>query len=76
MAAEPISGKLTEIGSPIAGALEFMRTLSDRAEITILTSRLATTGTTLRERQEAIETWLAEAFAAALKDVDSLTNPS
>lgn len=110
--AEPISGKLTEIGSPIAGALEFMRTLSDRAEITILTSRLATTGTTLRERQEAIETWLAdhgipydhvhrgagkpvahayiddravpcrpmdegtEAFAAALKDVDSLTNPS
>ncbi len=58
--ATPISGKLTEIGPPIAGALEFMRELSEKAEVTILTSRLATTGKTLRERQEAIENWLNE----------------
>lgn len=56
--AQPVNGKLTEIGPPVSGALEFMRDLSDKAEITILTSRLATTGNALRERQEAIEAWL------------------
>lgn len=58
--AEPISGKLTEIGPPVSGALEFMRTLSEKAEVTILTSRLATSGKTLRARQAAIEDWLKE----------------
>jgi len=58
--ATPISGKLTEIGPPMPGALEFMRSLSERAEIIILTSRLATSGKTLRARREAIEAWLDE----------------
>jgi hypothetical protein len=58
--AEPINGKLTEIGPPVSGALEFMRTLSEKAEVTILTSRLATSGKTLRARQQAIEDWLNE----------------
>ncbi|MFK7894022.1 MAG: hypothetical protein AB8B63_24620 [Granulosicoccus sp.] len=58
--AQPISGKMTEIGPPVSGALEFMRALSKKADITILTSRLATSGKTLRERQAAIETWLEE----------------
>ena len=56
--AKPISGKLTEIGPPVDGALEFMRDLSETAEITILTSRLATTGKLLKERRAAITTWL------------------
>ena len=58
--AEPINGKLTDIGPPVSGALEFMRTLSEKADITILTSRLATSGKTLRERQSAIEAWLKQ----------------
>jgi len=37
--AEPINGKLTEIGPPVSGALEFMRSLAEKAEIIILTSR-------------------------------------
>ncbi len=56
--AEPISGKMTEIGPPVSGALEFMRSLEDRADIIILTARLATGGKTLREREAAIEAWL------------------
>lgn len=58
--AEPINGKLTDIGPPVSGALEFMRTLSEKADITILTSRLSTSGKTLRERKSAIENWLNE----------------
>lgn len=58
--AEPIGGKLTEIGKPISGALEFMHTLAGQAEITILTSRLATKGKTLREREDAVRAWLED----------------
>ena len=58
--AEPINGKLTEIGPPVSGALEFMRSLAERAEITILTSRLATKGKTLREREAAVRGWLKD----------------
>lgn len=58
--AHPISGKLTEIGPPVDGALEFMRRLSETAEITILTARLATTGKTLKLRAAAIRAWLED----------------
>lgn len=58
--AQPISGKLTEVGPPVDGALEFMRTLSQTAEITILTARLATSGKTLKLRADAIRAWLKE----------------
>lgn len=58
--AEQINGKLTEIGPPVSGALEFMRTLSEKADIIILTSRLSTSGKSLRERHSAIEAWLKE----------------
>lgn len=54
------SGKMTEIGPPIDGALEFMRDLSKKAEITILTSRLATSGKSLKERKQALEDWLKQ----------------
>ena len=57
--AQPISGKMTEVGPPMDGALEFMRALSQMAEITILTSRLATTGKTAQTRAAAITDWLA-----------------
>lgn len=58
--AQPISGKLTKVGPPVDGALEFMRTLSETAEITILTARLATSGKTQRLRADAIKAWLAD----------------
>ena len=56
--AEPISGKMTEIGPPVDGALEFMRSLSETSEIIILTARLATSGKTAKARLEAVREWL------------------
>lgn len=56
--AQPISGKMTEIGPPVDGAVEFMRELSETAEITILTARLATSGKTAKARSAAITDWL------------------
>lgn len=53
------SGKNTEIGPPIDGAVEFTRSINDFAEIIILTSRMAgLTGRKRDEMQARIEAWL------------------
>lgn len=54
----PSKGKMTEVGDPVPGALEFLRDLSAKADIIILTSRLATSGKARREREDAIRQWL------------------
>jgi len=53
------SGKNTEIGPPIDGAVEFTREINDYADIIILTSRMAgLSGKARDEMKSRIETWL------------------
>jgi len=53
------SGKNTDIGPPIDGAVEFTRSIHSFAEIIILTSRMAgLTGRKKEDMQKKIETWL------------------
>ena len=53
------SGKNTEIGPPIDGAVEFIRSINDFAEVIILTSRMAgLSGPKADAMQERIEDWL------------------
>ncbi len=53
------SGKNTDIGPPIDGAVEFTRQINDYADIIILTSRMAgLEGKALGEMKTKIETWL------------------
>ncbi len=56
--AQAIGGKLTVIGPPVDGALEFMRELAEYAHITIMTARLAATERADKPRLSAIEDWL------------------
>jgi hypothetical protein len=53
------SGKRTDIGPPIDGAVEFTRAINDYADIIVLTSRMADlTGQDRDEMKAKIETWL------------------
>ena len=55
------SGKKTDIGPPIDGAVEFTREINDYADIIILTSRMA--GLSGKERdqmRDKIEAWLTK----------------
>ena len=53
------SGKTTDIGPPIDGAVEFTREINDYADIIILTSRMADLAGKARDEMRAkIETWL------------------
>ena len=53
------SGKRTEIGPPIDGAVEFTREINDYADIIVLTSRMADlVGKERDEMKAKIETWL------------------
>jgi len=53
------SGKTTDIGPPIDGAVEFTREINDYADIIVLTSRMANLdGKARDEMKTKIETWL------------------
>lgn len=53
------SGKKTDIGPPIDGAVEFTREINDYADITVLTSRMAgLSGKDAAEMKGKIEDWL------------------
>ena len=53
------SGKNTDIGPPIDGAVEFTREINDYADITILTSRMSgLSGPKAAEMKTKIEDWL------------------
>lgn len=63
----PDGGGLDELGEPIDGAVDFTRTLSETAEVIILTARLSKgTAKRRKEIEEAIRQWLdANGFAYA-----------
>ncbi len=57
------NGRLSDIGEPLDGAVEFTRRLSEFADVVILTSRLAREKTASAEHRKAvlrIEDWLEE----------------
>ena len=57
------TGRLSDIGEPVDGAVEFTRRLSESADIVILTSRLARDKTPSAEHRKMvlrIEDWLEE----------------